>query len=211
MKVVAINGSPRKDSNCEMCLEVIGKELTAQGISFEIVQPGANVHPCLACYHCLDTGDVHCVQANDKVNEVIDKCLEADGIILASPVYHGGISGNMKCVLDRLMLCMGCGAENKLRHKVGAALCTLRRSGGMETYQQLLGTMNAMEMVIVTSDYWNAVHGLGNGEVAQDDEGMDVMRNLGRNMAWMVKVLDHAKGNIEEPEAQSRRMMNFIR
>lgn len=211
MKIVAMNGSPRKDGNCQKCLEVVGEEIKAAGVEFEIVQPGAAIHPCLACYHCLNTGDIHCIQKDDAVNTAIDKCLEADGILLASPVYHGGISGNMKCLLDRLMLCMGCGNENKLRHKVGAALCTLRRSGGMETYQQLLGTMDAMEMVLVTSDYWNAVHGLEAGEVAQDQEGMDVMRNLGRNMAWMVKVLDAAKGKVEEPIANPRRMMNFIR
>lgn len=211
MKIVAINGSPRKGGNCEQCLEVVGQEIKAAGVEFEVLQPGAGVRPCLACYHCLDTNDLHCVQKDDMVNAIIDKCVEADGILLASPVYHGGIAGNMKCVLDRLMLCAGCGAENKLRHKVGAALCTLRRSGGMETYQQLLGTMNAMEMVLVTADYWNAVHGADPGQVQLDDEGMDVLRNLGRNLAWMVKVLHAAKGKVEEPAAQPRRMMNFIR
>ena len=178
-------------------------------MEFEVVQPGAAVRPCLACYHCLNTGDIHCIQKDDPVNEVIDKCIEADGILLVSPVYHGGISGNMKCVLDRLMLCAGCGAENKLRHKVGAAFRTLRRSGGMETYQQLLGTMDAMEMVIATSNYWGAVHGADPGEAMRDDEGMDVLRSLGRNMAWLVKALDAAKD--AEPDASPRRMMNFIR
>lgn len=211
MKVIAINGSPRKDSNCEDCLNVIGKELTAQGIEFEIVQPGPSVKPCLACYKCLENGDQQCIQKTDKVNEVIQKCIEADGIILASPVYHGGMSGNMKCVLDRLMLAGCCGSENILRHKVGAAICTLRRSGGLETYQQLLNTMNAMEMVLVTSDYWNAVHGLNTGEAVQDVEGMDVMRNLGRNMAWMVKVIDASKGTIDPPAREPRTMFNYIR
>ena len=158
MKVVAINGSPRKGGNTAQCLEVMAKEFEREGIEFEVLQPGANVKPCMACYHCLNTGSLHCVQTGDMVNEIIDKCIEADGIVLASPVYHGGIAGSMKCVLDRLMLAAGCG-DNQLHHKVGAALCTLRRSGGMETYQQLLGTMDAMEMLIVTSDYWGAVHG----------------------------------------------------
>ena len=151
MKVVAINGSPRKGGNTAQCLEVMAKEFEREGIEFEVLQPGANVKPCMACYHCLNTGSLHCVQTGDMVNEIIDKCIEADGIVLASPVYHGGIAGSMKCVLDRLMLAAGCG-DNQLHHKVGAALCTLRRSGGMETYQQLLGTMDAMEMLIVTSD-----------------------------------------------------------
>ena len=114
----------------------------------------------------------------------------------------------MKCVLDRLILAAGCG-DNQLKHKVGAALCTLRRSGGMETYQQLLGTINTMEMVLVTSDYWNAVHGADKGEAMQDIEGVEVIEKLGRNIAWMLKVID--KAGIEPPESRPRTMMNFIR
>lgn len=208
MKVVAINGSPRQNGNNAKCLALMGKVFEAEGIDFEVLQPGAKVHPCLACYHCLDNGTLRCIQKDDGVNEIIEKCIAADGIILSSPVYHGGIAGNMKCVLDRLMLAAGCG-ENKLHHKVGAALCTLRRSGGMETYQQLLGTMNAMEMVLVTSDYWNAVHGADPGEAEQDIEGVEVVEKLARNIAWMLKVID--KAGIATPETHHRTMMNFIR
>lgn len=208
MKVVAINGSPRKGGNCAQCLDVLGKVLAEEGIEFEVLQPGAKVHPCLACYHCLDNGTLRCIQNDDGVNEIIEKCIEADGIVLASPVYHGGIAGNMKCVLDRLMLAAGCG-ENKLHHKVGAALCTLRRSGGMETYQQLLGTMNAMEMILVTSDYWNAVHGANPGEVQGDQEGLDVVEHLGRNIAWLLKAID--KSGLPAPAAHHRTMTNLIR
>lgn len=210
MKVVAINGSPHKDGNTYQCLEEVGKAIREAGVDFEILQIGARVHPCMACGHCLDNHELRCVQDDDGVNEIIAKCLEADGILLGSPVYHGGIAGGMKCVLDRLMLCGGC-VDNQLHHKVGAALCTLRRSGGMETYQQLLGTMDAMEMVIVTSDYWGAVHGHAAGEVQQDIEGMEVMAKLGRNIAWMVKVIDAAKGKIDPPETHARTFTNFIR
>lgn len=210
MKIVAINGSPRKGGNITQCLERMGEIFAQEGVEFEAIQLGAQVKPCLACYHCLNTGSLHCVQTDDGVNELIDKCIAADGILLASPVYHGGIAGNMKCVMDRVLLAAGCG-ENQFHHKVGAALCTLRRSGGMETYQQLLGLMDAMEMVIVTSDYWNAVHGAEIGEAMQDVEGMAVIEKLARNMAWMVKVLDAAKGKIDPPQSRPRPMMNFIR
>ena len=208
MKIVAINGSPRKNGNTARCLEAVGREVEAAGVEFQVFQPGADVHPCMACYHCLNTGSLRCVRNDDGVNEIIAACIEADGILLASPVYHGGIAGGMKCVLDRLMLAAGCG-DNQLRHKVGGALCTLRRSGGMETYQQLLGTMDAMEMVIVTSDYWGAVHGADPGEVLADEEGMAVARKLGRNMAWMVKVLHDTA--VPPPADSPRPMMNFIR
>lgn len=208
MKIVAINGSPRKNGNTARCLEAVGREAEAAGVEFQVFQPGADVRPCMACYHCLNTGSLRCVRDDDGVNDIIAACIEADGILLASPVYHGGIAGGMKCVLDRLMLAAGCG-DNQLRHKVGGALCTLRRSGGMETYQQLLGTMDAMEMVIVTSDYWGAVHGADPGEALGDEEGMAVARKLGRNMAWMVKVLRDTA--VPAPEGGPRPMMNFIR
>lgn len=210
MKVVAINGSPRKGGNVSQCLDIMAKEFVREGIEFEVLQPGPRVHPCMACYHCLEKGTLHCVQNDDMVNEIIDKCIEADGIILASPVYHGAIAGSMKCVMDRVMLAAGCG-ENQFHHKVGAAFCTLRRSGGMETYQQLLGIMDAMEMVIVTSDYWGAVHGADPGEAMQDIEGTEVVAKLARNIAWMVKVIDAAKGKIDSPETHKRTFTNFIR
>ena len=210
MKVVAINGSPRKGGNVSQCLDIMAKEFVREGIEFEVLQPGPRVHPCMACYHCLEKGTLHCVQNDDMVNEIIDKCIEADGIILASPVYHGAIAGSMKCVMDRVMLAAGCG-ENQFHHKVGAAFCTLRRSGGMETYQQLLGIMDAMEMVIVTSDYWGAVHGADPGEAMQDIEGTEVVAKLARNIAWMVKVIDAAKGKIDPPETRKRTFTNFIR
>ena len=210
MKVVAINGSPRKGGNVSQCLEVMAEEFSKEGIEFEVLQPGAKVRPCMACYHCLDNGTLHCIQKDDMVNEIIDKCIEADGIILASPVYHGGIAGGMKCVLDRMMLAAGC-YENQFHHKFGAAVCTLRRSGGMETYQQLLGIMDAFEMVIVTSDYWGAVHGADPGEVRRDEEGMAVVAKLARNIAWTVKVIDAAKGKIDPPQTNARPFYNFIR
>ena len=208
MKIVAINGSPRKNGNLAQLLEVVRKEVEAAGVEFEVLQPGANVRPCMACYNCLDTGSLRCVIKDDGVNDIIAACCEADGILLASPVYHAGIAGSMKCVLDRMMLAAGCGV-NQFHHKVGGALCTLRRSGGSETYHQLLATMDCMEMVLVTADYWGAVHGANPGEVMGDTEGLDVAAQLGRNMAWMVKVL--AESKVPVPERGHRTMTNFIR
>lgn len=210
MKIVAINGSPRKNGNLTQLLQVVRREVEAAGVEFEVLQPGPKVHPCMACYHCLNTGSLRCVQTDDPVNDIIAACIAADGILLTSPVYHGGIAGGMKCVLDRMMLAAGCGV-NQFAHKVGGALCTLRRSGGMETYQQLLGTMNAMEMVLVTSDYWGAVHGADPGEAMEDTEGVEVAARLGRDMAWMVKVLAATRDTLPPPESFPRTMTNFIR
>lgn len=206
MKVVAFNGSPRKGGNNEICLKLIETELNKQGIEMEIVQVGAKANPCVACYNCLETGSGHCIQ-KDPVNEWIDKMVAADGIILASPVYYGGIAGGMKCFLDRAFLAAG----PKLHHKVGAAVVTLRRSGGLETYQQLNAYMNTMEMVMATSDYWQAAHGMDKGEVCQDMEGVEVMQKLGRNMAWLLKLIEHGKGVVDPPETGARTMTNFVR
>ena len=208
MKIVAINGSPRKNGNLAQLLEVVRREVEAAGVEFEVLQPGANVRPCMACYNCLDTGSLRCVMKDDGVNDIIAACCEADGILLASLVYHAGIAGSMKCVLDRMMLAAGCGV-NQFHHKVGGALCTLRRSGGSETYHQLLATMHCMEMVLVTADYWGVAHGAEPGEVMGDAEGLDVAAQLGRNMAWMVKVL--AQSQVPVPERGHRTMTNFIR
>nr|WP_325297851.1 flavodoxin family protein [uncultured Dysosmobacter sp.] len=208
MKIVAINGSPRKNGNTALLLDAVGKEVEAAGVEFEVFQPGPNVRPCMACYHCLNTGSLRCVRDDDGVNDIIAACVGADGILLASPVYHAGIAGGMKCVIDRLMLSAGCG-ENQFHHKVGGALCTLRRSGGTETYHQLLAAMDCMEMVIVTADYWGAAHGADPGEVLRDTEGVEVAKKLGRNMAWMVKVL--AESRVPVPETRPRPMTNFVR
>jgi len=207
MKIVAINGSPRKNGNTAQLLEIARKEIEAAGVEFEVLQPDVNVKPCMACYNCLSTGSLKCVR-DDGVNEIIAKCIEADGILLASPVYHSGMTGSMKCVVDRLFLAAGCGV-NQLRHKVGGAFCTLRRSGGSTTYHQLMAAMDCMEMVLVTSDYWGAVHGADAGEVLQDVEGVEVVTRLARNMAWMVKVLD--KTEEPAPEYAPRPMYNYIR
>ena len=208
MKIVAINGSPRKNGNTALLLDAVRQEVEAAGVEFQVFQPGPNVHPCMACYNCLDTGSLRCVMKDDGVNDIIAACCEADGILLASPVYHAGIAGSMKCVLDRMMLAAGCGV-NQFHHKVGGALCTLRRSGGSETYHQLLATMDCMEMVLVTADYWGVAHGAEPGEVMGDTEGLDVAAQLGRNMAWMVKVL--AASKVPVPERGHRAMTNFIR
>lgn len=207
MKVIAFNGSPRKGGNCEIALNYIGEELKKEGIEFEIVQVGNQmVRGCLACYKCLETDSGHCIQ-KDNVNEWIDKMVQSDGILLASPVYYGGIAGTMKCFLDRAFLAAG----NKLHHKVGAAIVTARRSGALETFQQLNAYLNTMEMIMPTADYWNNIHGLNIGEVKEDIEGIEVMQKLGRNMAWIMKVIEASKGKIDPPQTGQRTMTNFVR
>ena len=211
MKVVAINGSPRKAGNCAQLLNIVETEVKAAGVDFEILSPGADIRPCMACYKCLENDDHRCIQTSDSINEIIEKCKEADGIILASPVYHGNMSGSMKCIIDRLLLAGGCGSKSIFAHKPGAALCTVRRSGGTETYMQMLSSLASMDMILVTSDYWNIIHGADPGEAVLDPEGVEVAKRLGKNMAWMVKVLAATKEQLPPPESCQRTMTNFIR
>lgn len=149
------------------------------------------------------------MQDDDGVNEIIAKCIEADGIVLASPVYHGGIAGGMKCVLDRLILAAGCG-DNQLKHKVGAALCTLApfgRHGNLSAaarHDQHHGD-GACHLGLLE----RRTRRQTKGEAVQDIEGVEVIEKLGRNIAWMLKVID--KAGIEPPESRPRTMMNFIR
>lgn len=208
MKILAINGSPRKDGNCSDMLKVLQKVLEAEGIEYEEIRIGTNIQPCSACYYCVEHNNLRCVKDNDCVNEALRKMEEADGLILASPVYHGSMTGAMKCFADRFFLAGGF-KKNVFKHKIGAALCTTRRSGGQGTYQQLIGLMDAFEMLLVTSDYWNVIHGADAGEALQDVEGVAVVEKLGRNIAWILKCIK-ASG-IEPPVSEPREMMNFIR
>ncbi len=130
MKIVAINGSPRKNGNTAQCLEAVGREVEAAGVDFQVFQPGPNVRPCMACYHCLNTGSLRCVRDDDGVNGIIAACIEADGILLASPVYHGGVAGGMKCVLDRLMLAAENHTLEELARKVEGEWQGLARVSG---------------------------------------------------------------------------------
>lgn len=209
MKIVAINGSPRKNGNTAQVLEVVRREVEAAGVEFQVFQPGAKVHPCMACYHCLNTGSLRCVQTDDMVNDIIAACIEADGILLAAPVYHGGISGNMKCVLDRLMLAGGLRGESAPPQGGGRPVhpAPQRRHGDVSAAAGHHGCHG---------DGHRHLRLLGRpytapdpGEALKDEEGMEVAARLGRDMAWMVKVL--AESRVPVPESTPRPMMNFIR
>ena len=135
---------------------------------------------------------------------------EADGIILGSPVHYAGIPGTMKSFLDRAFYVAS--SNNSLfRHKVGAGVVAVRRTGGIAVFQQLNNFINYSEMVVPTSNYWNIAHGTAPGEVIQDSEGMQIMSVLGKNMAWVMKSLDASKDIVKESEAENKIFTNFIR
>ena len=211
MKVLAFNGSPREDGNTFHALDTVTKVLNGHGIEAEIIQVGkAPISGCLACARCYDNKNEKCVIDDGIVNECIQKVKTADGILLGSPVYYSSIAGNMKSFLDRLFYVAGSNGS-LMRHKAGAAIAAVRRTGGSETFASLNYYFLISEMFVPASNYWNVVHGCTPGEVFKDDEGMQTMKVLGTNMALLLKSLDKNKEEIANYPKEPKIDTNFIR
>lgn len=211
MKVVAFNGSPRKEGNTFHAIQIVLNELEKAGIETEIIQVGNKpIRGCLACAKCVEKQDERCSQTGDDVNEWIQKIKYADGIILGSPVHFASLGAAMKAFLDRAFY-VATANGGLFRHKVGAAVAAVRRSGGVSTLDQLNHYILYSEMLMPGSNYWNVIHGSAPGEVLQDEEGMQIMRVLGKNMAWLLRLVEHGRGFAEEPPMESKIKMNFIR
>lgn len=209
MKVVAFNGSPHKEGNTYHAIKMVAEELEKEGIEVEIIQVGDKaIRGCTACNGCMKNRDEKCVIAADEVNEWIQKMKAADGIIIGSPVHYAAIGGAMKSFLDRAFYVANLGF---LRHKVGAAVVAVRRSGGVTTFNQLNNYLNYTEMLIPGTNYWNVIHGFAPGEAKQDEEGCQIMRVLGQNMAWLLKLVEHGKGAVAEPAGERKILTNFVR
>ena len=211
MKVIAINGSPKKKGNTYHALRLVGEQLEAKGIEMEILQVGIkNVKACTACNMCAKNQDEKCIIKNDDVNDWIQKMKEADGILLGSPVHYAALGAGMKSFLDRAFYVSGVNG-NLFRHKVGASIATVRRSGGLPAFNEMNNYLNYSEMMIPTSNYWNVIHGLFPGEVHQDEEGVQIMRVLGKNMAYLMELIENGKGKVETPAVEPKAFTHFIR
>ena len=211
MKVIAINGSPKKEGNTYQALQMVGAELAASGIDFEILHIGHKlIHGCLACGKCAVNKDEKCVIKTDDLNKWIQQIKVADGIIIGAPVHYSGIPGTMKSFLDRLFYVAGSNG-GLFRQKVAAAVVSVRRTGGSATFDSLNHYLNYSEMIIATSNYWNVIHGRSAGEVLQDIEGKQIMHVLGKNMAWLLKMKEATSASIESPKRVKKEFTNFIR
>lgn len=204
MKVLLINGSPRSHGNTFTALSEVARSLEANGVESEIVSIGTRaVQGCIACGRCASLG--RCVFNDDLYNSVRSRLGEADGIVVGSPVYYAGPNGSLCALLDRLFY----STSGLLKGKPAAAVAVCRRGGASATFDRLNKYFTINEMPIVSSRYWNSVHGRLPGEAAEDAEGMQTMRILGDNMAWILKSLK--AGGLGLPEKEAPVMTNFIR
>ncbi len=211
MKTLAFNGSPNKEGNTFHAITMVAAELEKEGIETEIIHVGNKViRGCTACGQCIKNKNEQCVLPGDEVNEWIQKMKQADGILLGSPVHYAAMAGTMKSFLDRAFYVTGVNGS-LLRHKVGASVVAVRRSGGLPTFDQLNNFLCYSEMLIPTSNYWNVIHGTRPGEATQDAEGGQIMRVLGKNMAYLMKLVENGKGAVKAPAIERKTMMNFIR
>ena len=208
MKVLLVNGSSHLHGSTMRALEEMIGVLKAEGVETEVVQlGGAPLADCLQCERCREAGK--CVIGGDGVNEFVEKAASCDGFVFASPVYYAHPSGRILTFLDRAFYSCG-GAP--FRHKPGAAVVSARRAGTTAALDQLNKYFMINEMPVVSSQYWNMVHGNTPDEVRQDAEGMQIMRTLGKNMAWLLRSIEAGKAaGVCLPEKEERARTNFIR
>jgi multimeric flavodoxin WrbA len=187
MKVIAFNGSARKDGNTAILIREVFKELEADRIETEMIQlAGKTIRGCIACGKCFENKNQKCVVDNDFANECIEKMIEADGIILGSPTYFADVTTETKALIDRAGFVARANSF-MFKRKIGAAVVAVRRAGAIHVFDTINHFFLIGQMIIVGSSYWNMGFGLSKGEVEQDQEGLETMRTLGRNMAWLLK------------------------
>jgi multimeric flavodoxin WrbA len=187
LKVIAFNGSPRKDGNTALLLKRVLQVLEAEGIKTELIQlAGKPIRGCNACRTCYTTKNKRCVIEDDNVNAYIQKMLKADGIILGSPVYFSMMTPELKALIDRAGY-VARANKDMFKRKVGAAVVAVRRAGALPTFDAINHFFLISQMIVPGSSYWNIGVGRKKGDVANDEEGMETMETLGKNMAWLLK------------------------
>ena len=205
MKVLIINGSPRREGNTSIALDEVRRTLEAEGIETETVHVGhKDIHGCVACGKCKEAGK--CV-FDDVVNEVAEKFAGADGLVIGSPVYYASPAGSVLSFLDRLFY----STSFDKTMKVGAAVAVCRRGGASATFDVLNKYFTISGMPVAPSQYWNSVHGRFPGDATKDVEGLQTMRTLGRNMAFLIKSIALGKERYGVPQKEEWTPMSFIR
>lgn len=187
MKVVGINASPRKDGNTAIAIQTVFTELEKRGTETELIQFSGNpLRGCTGCGACYKTQDKECIIKEDAFNAYMKKMIEANGIILGSPVYFSDVTAEMKALIDRAGMVSSANG-GLLKHKAGAAVMAVRRGGATHAFDTMNHFLHYMQMFLVGASYWNMVYGRQVGEVQNDEEGLRNMQVLGENMAWLLE------------------------
>jgi multimeric flavodoxin WrbA len=206
MKVLLINGSPHKNGCIHTALAEVAGQLEQNGVSANIFHIGNRpIRGCTACRKCEESG--RCIFDDDPVNEVVGLLKEANGLVVGTPVFFSSPNGSLISLLDRVFYRKFSAYE----YKPAAAVVSCRRGGASATFDVLNKYFTISRMPIVSSQYWNSVHGNTPEEVRQDAEGLQIMRTLGRNMAWLIKCIEAAKGVVPYPEKEKPLVTNFVR
>jgi multimeric flavodoxin WrbA len=187
MKVIAFNGRARKDGNTSILIHHVFEKIEKHGIETELFQLARKkIRGCIACYKCFDNKDGHCAVTKDVLNECIDKMVAADAVIIGSPVYFSDVTAGTKALIERAGFVAKANSD-MFKRKVGAAVVAVRRAGSIHTFDSINHFFLISQMIIPGSSYWNIGIGRNIGEVEKDEEGIGIMRNLGENMAWLLK------------------------
>lgn len=210
MKVLLINGSPKEKGCTYTALDIVAKSLEENGIETEIFSVGKEpIVGCVGCGACAKTDSGKCMFKDDIVNVVIEKAMDCDGIVVGTPVHYAAASGAITSLMDRV--CYS-GGRKALALKPAAAIASCRRGGASATLDQLNKYFGILNMPVVSSSYWNMVHGNTPDEVLQDIEGVQTMRQLGKNMAWLLKAIEAgAEKGINKPEIEAKIKYNYVR
>ena len=206
MKVLMLNGSAKTNGNTMIALTEVGEQLKREGIDYEIFQIGGGpIRDCIGCQRCTDKG---CVFENDSVNEFIAKLKEADGLVIGTPVYYAHPSGRILSFLDRVFY----SSSASFAFKPAASVAIARRGGTTASFDVLNKYFGISQMPVAGSTYWNIAHGTVPGEASEDPEGMQTMRNLARNLAWMIKCIQAGRdAGIPDPATEAGARTNFVR
>jgi len=206
MQVLFINGSPKKEGTTFTALTEVANELCKQDIDTVFYHLGTQaIHGCTACDKCKVTG--LCVFDDDGVNECVNLLKESDGLVIGTPVYYAGPNGALCALLDRMFY----GKSSHYAYKPAAAIANCRRGGASASFDRLNKYFTISNMPVVSSQYWNMTHGVTPEQIQHDKEGLQTMRTLGRNMAWLLRCIEYSRGHIQLPETEERTQTNFIR
>ncbi len=187
MKVIALNGSPRTNGNTSILIEAVLEELRKEGIETEQIQLGGKmIHGCTACMKCFENMNQRCAVGNDMLNDVVEKMIEADGIIIGSPTYLSNVTTEVKALIDRAGL-VAIANGHILKRKIGVAVVAVRRAGSTDAFDAINKFLFINQMIVPGSVNWNMAIGRAEGDVNGDEEGMNTMQDLGENMAWLLK------------------------